>query len=53
MKYKQQMENQSLWDIDVLFDENFKTVTNVYVIKSKIKQEIHNLELNIPSDNIE
>lgn len=53
VKYKQQMENQSLWDIDVLFDENFKTVTNVYVIKSKIKQEIHNLELNIPSDNIE
>ena len=48
-----QMENQSLWDIDMLYQEDFRTVRFVYVIQSLIADEIQQLQFSIPHSNPE
>jgi hypothetical protein len=47
------MENQSLWDIDMLYQEDFRTVRFVYVIQSLIADEIQQLQFSIPHSNPE
>lgn len=53
VKEIRQMENQSLWDIDMLYQEDFRTVRFVYVIQSLIADEIQQLQFSIPHSNPE
>jgi len=48
---KRSMEDQSLWDIDVLFSEDLKNVHSVYIIRSLIMEELKLLHKDIPFDN--
>lgn len=45
---KRSMEDQSLWDIDVLFKEDLKNIHTVYVIRSLIADELETLQKDIP-----
>lgn len=47
------VEGQPVWDVTVLFAENFRTVQYVYVIKNILKSEQEELEATIPDDPIE
>lgn len=47
------VEGQPVWDVTVLFAENFRTVQYVYVIKNILKSEQEELEAAIPDDPIE
>ena len=53
VKTKRRMENQSLWDIDVLFKEDFRNVHEAFVINSLFINEIEQLQQFIPKDSIE
>jgi len=45
---KQHMEDQSLWDINVLFHEDFTLLHSVYIIKSLEINEINRIQRSIP-----
>ena len=47
------VEGQPIWDVTVLFAENYRTVQYVYVIKNILKTEQELLEESIPDDPIE
>lgn len=47
------VEGYPIWDVTVLFAENFRTVQYVYVVKNIMKQEQELLEKSIPDDPIE
>lgn len=47
------VEGYPIWDVTVLFAENFRTVQYVYVIKNILKTEQDLLEDTIPDDPIE
>lgn len=47
------VEGQPVWDVTVLFAENFRTVQYIYVIKNILKTEQELLEESIPDDPIE
>ncbi len=47
------VEGQPIWDVTVLFAENFRTVQYIYVIKNILKTEQELLEELIPDDPIE
>lgn len=47
------VEGYPIWDVTVLFAENFRTVQYVYVIKNILKTEQDLLEDSIPDDPIE
>ena len=47
------VEGQPLWDVKVLYSENYRTLQYVYVIKNLLKEEQHHLEEQIPQDPIE
>lgn len=53
VKATRRLENQSLWDIDLLFQEDLKNTHYVYVINSLIVDEIKGLQRHIPTENIE
>ena len=53
VKETRQMENQPLWDIDVLFAENFRALASVYVINDLNAKEIIKKERNIPKEKTE
>lgn len=53
VKSKHRMENQSLWDIDLLFQEDLQNVHSVYVINSLVVDEIEQLQHHIPKENAE
>ena len=47
------VEGQPVWDVTVLFAENFRTVQYVYVVKNILKAEQDKLEGTIPPDPID
>lgn len=47
------VEGQPIWDVTVLFAENYRTVQYVYVVKNILKSEQELLEESIPDDPIE
>ena len=47
------VEDKPIWDVTVLFAENFRTVQYIYVIKNILKTEQELLEDSIPDDPIE
>jgi rod shape-determining protein MreC len=53
VKAKRRMENQSLWEIDLLFHEDFRNVHEAYVVNSLIVNEMEQLQQYIPKDSIE
>ena len=46
------IEGKPLWDITLLFAENFRTVQRVYVIKNKLSKEQTELEANLQPSNL-
>jgi cell shape-determining protein MreC len=53
VKAKRRMENQSLWDIDVLFKEDLRNVHEAFVINALFINEIEQLQQKIPTESIE
>lgn len=47
------VEGQPIWDVTVLFSENFRTVQYIYVVKNILQSEQEKLEATIPDDPIE
>lgn len=47
------VEGQPIWDVTILFAENYRTVQYVYVIKNIMKAEQEELEATIPPDPVE
>lgn len=47
---KSPVEGEPLWNIEVLFSEDYRSVQRVYVIKNLLKQEQEKLENQIPID---
>lgn len=45
-----QVEGKPLWDIEVLYSEDYRKIQNVYVIRNILKTEQHALESFIPKD---
>ncbi len=50
---KKPVEGEPLWDIEVLYSEDYRSVQRVYVIKNLLKKEQEELEARIPADPIE
>ncbi|TNE77052.1 MAG: rod shape-determining protein MreC [Bacteroidetes bacterium] len=50
---KKPVEGEPLWDIEVLYSEDYRSVQRVYVIKNLLKEEQEALEANIPPDPVE
>ncbi len=48
-KYKV-VEGQPLWDITIIFSENYRTVQRAYVVKNLLKEEQNDAESHIPPD---
>jgi rod shape-determining protein MreC len=46
------VEGQPIWDVTILFSENYRTVQYVYVIRNVLKVEQEMLEATIPEDPI-
>ncbi|MDC3252736.1 rod shape-determining protein MreC [Crocinitomicaceae bacterium] len=46
------IEGKPLWDITLLFAENFRTVQRVYVVKNKLSKEQTELEANLQTSNL-
>lgn len=46
------VEGKPLWDVTVLFSENFKTVQRVYVVRNLLKQDQDDVEGHIPPDAV-
>lgn len=44
------VEGKPLWDVTILFSENYRTVQRVYVIRNILKQEQDEVEDHIPKD---
>jgi len=47
------IEGEPLWDVKVLYGENFRTIQRVYVIRNLLIEEQHALEDQIPPDEEE
>ena len=47
------VEGQPVWDVTVLFAENFRTVQYIAVVKNILKSEQGELEASIPDDPLE
>ncbi len=47
------VEGQPIWDVTILFSENYRSVQYVYVIRNVLKVEQEELEATIPADPIE
>lgn len=47
------IEGEPLWDVRVLYGENFRTTQRVYVIRNLLIEEQHHLEDQIPPDEEE
>jgi len=47
------VEGKPLWDITVLFSENYRSLQYVYVIKNLLRKEQEDLEKLIPKDPLE
>lgn len=47
------VEGKPLWDITVLFSEDYRTLQRVYVIKNLLREEQQDLEGSIPEDQPE
>jgi rod shape-determining protein MreC len=46
------VEGMPLWDVTILFSENYRTVQRVYVVKNLLKEEQDDAESHIPVDVI-
>jgi len=44
------IEGEPLWDVRILFSENFRTLQSVYVVKNLFRKEQQEIERNIPID---
>ena len=47
------VEGKPLWDITILFSEDYRSLQRVYVIKNLLRKEQEDLENLIPSDPVE
>jgi rod shape-determining protein MreC len=47
---KNTVEGEPLWDIEVLYSEDYRSIQRVYVIKNLLREEQEELEANIPED---
>jgi rod shape-determining protein MreC len=47
---KQPIEEQSLWNLELSFWEDYRNLSSVYVVVSPLKQELVDLNNKIPSD---
>lgn len=50
VRAKSPVEGEPLWDIEVLYSEDYRSVQRVYVIKNLLKTEQEELESGIPED---
>lgn len=50
---KSSVEGKPLWDVTILFAEDFRTIQDVYVVKNLMIQEIIDVEKHIPEDKEE
>jgi rod shape-determining protein MreC len=44
------MENQPLWNITIRFSEDYRTLQGAYLVKSFIKNELKEMESNVPKE---
>jgi rod shape-determining protein MreC len=44
------IEGKPLWDLNILYSEDYRKVRNVYVIKNLLRKEQETLEASIPED---
>ncbi|MES2588462.1 MAG: rod shape-determining protein MreC [Bacteroidota bacterium] len=47
------IEGQPLWDVSVLFSQDYRKIQNVYVVKNLLKTEQEKIEALIPEDKVE
>lgn len=50
---KTPVEGEPLWDIEIRYSEDYRSVQRVYVIRNLMKEEQENLEDGIPQDKVE
>jgi rod shape-determining protein MreC len=48
---KSRVEDQALWNLEVRFSEDYRTLHSAYVITSLIQKELQDLQLDIPEDH--
>ena len=47
------VEGKPLWEVDILFSENYRNIQGVYVVKNLLKTEQKKLEAKIPDEPIQ
>lgn len=47
------VEGKPLWDVSLLYSEDYRKIQNVYVVKNLLQEEQNNLEETIPEDKEE
>ena len=47
------IEGKPLWDVTLIYSENYREIQNVYVVKNLLRKEQENLESKIPEDKVE
>jgi rod shape-determining protein MreC len=47
---KSRVEDQALWNLEVRFSEDYRTLHSAYVVHSLIRKELQTLQLEIPED---
>lgn len=47
---KKRVEDQALWEIEVLFSEDYRTLQSVYVVNALLIKELQQLQLEIPEE---
>ncbi len=47
---KSRIEDQALWKLEVRFREDYRTLHSAYVVKSLIRKELQELQLEVPED---
>lgn len=47
---KSRVEDQALWKLEVHFREDYRTLHSAYVVKSLIRKELQELQLEVPED---
>jgi rod shape-determining protein MreC len=50
ISYVGDVEGKPLWDLSVLYNEDFRKIQNVYVIQNLLREEQEALEAKIPAD---
>jgi hypothetical protein len=44
------VEDQALWNVEILFSEDYRTLQTVYVVNSLYIEELEKLRLAVPNE---